>query len=106
MTDIGMTLDLHTDGFHIASKMDAEGSMATLTIKKMPDALYARLKQRALEAHRSINGEAIVALEFALSKPARDPDALLAEMRRARARMKGPPLTEEFINAAKRYGRE
>lgn len=80
--------------------------MATLTIKKMPDALYARLKERAHESHRSINGEAIVALEIALSQPApRDPEEVLAEIRRAREKFKGPPLTEAFINAAKRHGR-
>lgn len=80
--------------------------MATLTIKKMPDALYARLKQRAGETHRSINGEAIVALEYALSLPVpRDPAALLEDIRRERDKMKGPPVTEAFINAAKRKGR-
>jgi len=80
--------------------------MATLTIKKMPDALYARLKKRARETHRSINGEAIVALEYALSLPApRDPAEQLAEIQRWRATIKAPPMTDAFINAAKRKGR-
>lgn len=81
--------------------------MATLTIKKMPDPLYARLKKRAAENRRSINGEAIVAIEMALDQrtPA-DAQALLTMIRKARARIKGAPLTDEMINAAKREGRE
>lgn len=76
--------------------------MATLTIKKMPDPLYARLKKRAAETRRSINGEAIVAIELALNLPARrDPAAVLADMQRARARMKAAPLSDELLAAAK-----
>lgn len=41
--------------------------MATLTVKNLPDALYARLKSRADAQRRSINAEAIVCLERMLS---------------------------------------
>ena len=43
--------------------------MATLTIKNLPDALYAELKARAAAHRRSINSEAILAVERALTEP-------------------------------------
>ena len=42
-----MTLiDMDGPRMHFASKMDASDSVATLTIKNLPDVLYARLKAR------------------------------------------------------------
>jgi plasmid stability protein len=38
------------------------GPVATLTIKNLPDALYAQLKTRAAAHRRSINSEAILAV--------------------------------------------
>lgn len=42
--------------------------MSTLTVKNLPDALYARLKARAGANRRSINAEAIVLLERSLDE--------------------------------------
>jgi plasmid stability protein len=80
--------------------------MATLTIKNLPDALYARLKARAAEHRRSINSEAILAVERALDAPAAiDTDTLLATLRRGRARLKGVYLTDKDLRAARERGR-
>ena len=80
--------------------------MATLTIKNLPDQLYARLKTRATENRRSINSEAILAVERALIDPApAEPDQLLAALRRSRARLKGLYITDRELRAARNTGR-
>ncbi len=80
--------------------------MPTLTIKNLPDALYAQLKARAAENRRSINSEAILAVERALAeaRPG-DPANLLATLRRSRARLKGLYLTDTELRAARKSGR-
>jgi plasmid stability protein len=80
--------------------------MATLTIKNCPDALYAQLKERAARHRRSLNSEAIVALEQSLAQPdTADTDALLASLRRGRAKLKGIYLTDRDLKAARESGR-
>ncbi|MDZ4258521.1 MAG: Arc family DNA-binding protein [Gemmatimonadales bacterium] len=80
--------------------------MATLTIKNLPDPLYARLKARAKEHRRSINSEAILAVERALAGAgAGDPAKLLATLRQSRARLKGLYLTDKELRAARESGR-
>jgi plasmid stability protein len=79
--------------------------MAALTLKNIPDDLYARLKKSAAEHRRSINREAIVCLEQVLTSPRIDPEAFLARVRARRERLTGIYLTDEEINAAKNWGR-
>jgi plasmid stability protein len=80
--------------------------VATLTIKNLPDPLYAKLKARAAEHRRSINSEAILAVERALGDAqAGDPTTLLASLRRSRARLKGVYLTDKELRAARESGR-
>jgi antitoxin FitA len=80
--------------------------MATLTIKNLPDALYAQLKARAAEHRRSINSEAILAVERALTEsPAGDPAKLLATLQRSRSRLKGLHLTDKELRSARDAGR-
>jgi len=80
--------------------------MATLTIKNLPDQIYAQLKARAAEHRRSINSEAILAVERALTEPASvDPTAMLVALRRSRARIKGIYLTDKDLRSAKEAGR-
>jgi len=43
--------------------------MATLNIKNLPDELYAQLKQRAKQEHRSVSQEVVHLLTRALSTP-------------------------------------
>ena len=80
--------------------------MATLTIKNLPDDLYARLKARAAEHRRSLNSEAILAVEQALIEKAFvDPAKTIATLRRGRARLKGVYLTDKEIRNARDTGR-
>lgn len=81
--------------------------MATLTIKNLPDLLYAQLKARAAEHRRSINSEAILAVERALVEPrTTDPTKMLAALRRSRARLKGVYLTDKQLRSAREAGRK
>ena len=80
--------------------------MATLTIKNLPDALYARLKELAAEHRRSINSEAILAVERAvIGGQARDPQEILAELRTARARMGQVFVTDSSLQKSRTSGR-
>jgi plasmid stability protein len=80
--------------------------VATLTIKNLPDALYYRLKARAADNRRSINSEAILAVERALREtPTASTEDLLAGIRRSRARLKGVHLTDADLRTARGSGR-
>jgi plasmid stability protein len=79
--------------------------MATMTLKNVPDALYARLKEAAAQHRRSLNNEAIVCLERALAGERADPAALLAQARQVRARAAGVFVTEADLRAARDEGR-
>lgn len=78
--------------------------MATLTLKNVPDDLYAQLKARAAEHRRSLNREAILCLEAALGE---GPSALvtLAALRKARQRLTRIHVTDRGLAAARREGR-
>lgn len=78
--------------------------MATYTIKKIPDALYTRLKERAERHHRSINSEIIACLEQMLPPAPRDPEEAIAEAE-ALDRELGITFSAETIAKAKREGR-
>ena len=78
----------------------------TLTLKNIPDHVYAQLKRSAEVHRRSLNGEAIVCLEAALL-----PIAVTAPERLARAReLRGALAPTKFkardIDALKREGRQ
>jgi plasmid stability protein len=79
--------------------------MATVTVKNIPDEVYARLKKTAQQHRRSLNSEIIVCLEQVLgSTPARSEEAL-ATARRLRERVIGPPFSLEEIIEARNQGR-
>ena len=80
--------------------------MATLTIKSIPDTLYARLKAKAVENRRSLNSEVIVCLEESVTDLKDDRAQTLERIRKHRAEFKGPILTDEFLQKAKNEGRE
>jgi plasmid stability protein len=83
-----------------------EATMATLTIKNLPDPLYERLKTRAMKNRRSINSEAILAVERAVADaPEVDPAKRLATLRRHRERLTGVYLTDKALRAARGSGR-
>ena len=80
--------------------------MATLTIKNLPDSLYRRLKEKAAEHRRSLNSEAILAVERAVADSgAREPDEIIASLRRARARLDRVFVTDSALRGARRDGR-
>jgi plasmid stability protein len=79
--------------------------VATITLKNIPADLHRELKKRALENHRSLNGEIIASLKMTTNGPrAFNADALEASVRRARALFRRP-VTAREINAWKRAGR-
>ena len=80
--------------------------MPTLTIKKLPAKLHARLKQSAAEHRRSINSEAIECLERALVSTRIDPEEFLARVRARRERNRRIFVTECDLRAAKNWGRK
>jgi plasmid stability protein len=79
--------------------------MATLTIKNLPDNIYAALTQTAKRHRRSINGEAIIRLEQSLNIPRQDVEEQLERIRKLRESMGDINLTEDDLNFAKNEGR-
>lgn len=80
--------------------------MANVTLKNIPDDLYAELKRQAEANRRSLNGEIIHSLEQAVREPRpgyRRPT--LEELRALRARVAAPPLTDELLEEALDEGR-
>jgi len=79
--------------------------MATMTIKKLPDDLYGRLKQSAERHRRSINAEAIMCLQRGLGVAVVDTEDLLTGLRGVRERARDVYVTDAELDAAKRRGR-
>lgn len=77
----------------------------TLTLKNVPDDIYAQLKAAADSHRRSLNQEAIVCLQSALQPRRIDADAQLARLRALRAQLPQTKLTHRQIDRAKRAGR-
>jgi plasmid stability protein len=82
-------------------------TMATLTIKNLPDQTYERLRQTAKNFRRSINSEVIFRLERSLNEDDHDRHQLLEDIRISREQMKkkGIWLTNDLIQRAKNEGR-
>lgn len=73
--------------------------MPGLVIKQLPEELHRKLKEQAARHHRSMTKEAITLLEKGL--------ALDEEVREPPTPYKGKfPLTDGFVDKAKREGRE
>jgi plasmid stability protein len=79
--------------------------MATITVKNIPDELYARLKAVAESNRRSINGEIIRRIERSLT-PRRVPtEQLLARIGRLHDSFEDRTFTIEQIEEARHEGR-
>jgi hypothetical protein len=76
----------------------------TLTLKKIPDHIYDRLKASAEANRRSLNSEAIVCLETVLAPAQSDPGEWLARARRLRAGLSGH-FEPQDIERLKQQGR-
>jgi hypothetical protein len=79
--------------------------MATLTIKNLPDEIYAALAKNAKRHRRSINSEVIVQLEYLNDRNIVDTETELAKIRKLRDSIKGVYVTEADIQFAKNEGR-
>jgi antitoxin FitA len=78
----------------------------TLTLKNIPDLLYDRLRLSAQEHRRSMNSEALVCLEAALTPTAMDPAAHRAIARALRDKLAPRKFSAREIDKSKREGRE
>ena len=56
-------------------------SMATLTLKNIPDQLHALLKESAERNRRSLNSEILIRLESGFTAPLVDPRAYARELK-------------------------
>jgi len=82
--------------------------MPVLTIRNVPDDLYAKLKTSAAERRRSVNSEVIECLRVALaSRRPRHVEGFLDRAREARAtlRARGVQMNLGDLDDAKRGGR-
>lgn len=77
----------------------------TLTLKNIPDDVYARLKQSAEANRRSMNSEALVCLEGALLAGKLPPAERLARARALRSALPKGKFRARDIDAMKREGR-
>ena len=78
---------------------------ATLTLKSIPDEVYARLKASAEAHRRSLNSEAIVCLEAVLLPGKVPPAERLARARALRASLPRGKFRAKDIDLIKREGR-
>jgi len=79
--------------------------MATITLKNVPEEVYAALKQQAKRHKRSLNQEAIVCLDLALGRGARDPQAMQAGIHSLRSSVSLKKVDLDWIDRARREGR-
>lgn len=77
----------------------------TLTLKTIPDELYARLKQAAALHRRSLNSEAIVCLEMVLAPTRLPPGERLARARALRQVLVDTEFLPQDVDAMKRRDR-
>jgi plasmid stability protein len=81
-----------------------ELTMATITVKNIPDDLYALLKDAARAHRRSINSEIIVCLECTLRGQKLNPEEVLTTARQIREITADYTITDEEFTRAKRAG--
>ena len=77
----------------------------TLTLKNIPDDVYARLKTSAEAHRRSMNSEAIVCLESVLLPGRATAEEVIARARAIRELLPKGKFTAKDIDAFKREGR-
>ena len=77
----------------------------SLTLKNIPDDVYARLKSSAEAHRRSMNSEAIVCLEAMLLPAKIAPTERLARARALRDTLPGAKFLARDIEALKKDGR-
>jgi len=78
----------------------------TLTLKNIPDEVYARLRAQATLNRRSLNSEAILCLEIMLNLRPADTHERLARLRALRAALGSARFEVDDIDEFKHQGRE
>jgi plasmid stability protein len=76
--------------------------VATITVKNIPDELYAKLKSEAAKNRRSINNEVIVCIERRLLPERLPARRIIERARRLRAEMADRVFTIEELEQARR----
>ena len=79
--------------------------MRSLTLKNIPDQLYARLKAASRAEHRSMNGEILYCLEQVFGSRKTDVNERLVTARMMREKTSDHWLTDDELNAMKEAGR-
>ena len=79
--------------------------MTTITLKNLPDDLYAQLKVMAKANRRSINSEIIVCIEQRVRSRKSDIGDILQKARRLRKKTAQHPISEAELTEAKNAGR-
>ena len=79
--------------------------MASITVKNIPEDLYAKLKQQAEFNRRSINREIIACIENAVYSRTIDPEAMLAASRKLREKSSQYVISDEELIRASDEGR-
>ena len=87
-------------------KWNREENMVTITIKNVPEQIYARIKAQAKANYRSINGEILSILEQAVSLPPIDVQATLERARKVREWTANYTVTADEIEKMINEGRE
>jgi len=78
--------------------------MATITLKNIPEQLHKKIKQRAMQHHRSLNSEIIFCLERVLGSSPVDTEALITRARDLRSKL-SVRLNNRDITLLKNQGR-
>lgn len=79
--------------------------MPALTIKNLPDDIYAHLKTSAKSHHRSLNSEIIYRLERSLMPKKTSPKEVLEAARALRQQFQAAKISAEALDAARHEGR-
>ncbi|GIK42609.1 MAG: hypothetical protein BroJett011_64420 [Chloroflexota bacterium] len=78
--------------------------MAEILLKDIPKPLYQRLKQKAIQNHRSLDTEVIATLELVYQQNRVDVKSLLQRARALRSQVLGQ-LTDDQLTELKNQGR-
>ncbi len=70
-----------------------------ITIRDIPDDVYAKLKKKAELHHRSINSEVIVYLKKLVQSNRRDPDQIITRAKKLKQKAKGTLSMDEIQQA-------
>jgi len=79
--------------------------MPAITLKNIPEELYAKIKKSAEMNFRSINSEILFRLKSSISQQKPEASNLLSQIHAIHRKIKIPVLTNNFIDKAKNEGR-